>query len=31
MTWYEYSYYLARVVWWAILPVLSILLMVGAR
>jgi hypothetical protein len=29
MSWNEYSYYLARVVWWAILPIL--LLIAGAR
>lgn len=31
MTWNEYSYYLARVVWASTLPVLFVLLMVGAR
>jgi hypothetical protein len=31
MSWNEYSYYLARVVWWAILPILFLLLIAGAR
>jgi hypothetical protein len=31
MSWNEYSYYLARVVWWATLPILFMLLIAGVR